>query len=144
MNLRAESSTQFLRRALFADGIVSGLSGLLLLLLPGPIASVLGLASSGLVAAVGASLVLFAAFVLRSARREMPHRGEAALIVALNVAWVVGSVAVIAGSWLTTMGDWAVALVADVVLVFAILESVGLRKLAATAAAGSRASGATA
>ena len=57
----------------------------------------------------------------------MPQRGEAAIAVALNIAWVVASLAVIAAGWLSAAGNWAVGLVADVVLIFAILQAVGLR-----------------
>src|SRR5262245_20325418 len=126
MNLRPESS-QLLRRALQADGAVSALSGVLLLVLPGPIASLLGAASPGLVAAVGASLVAFGAIVLRNGLRETPGRRGAALTVGANAAWVVASWILIAAGPLTRIGNWTVALVADVVLVLAILESVGIR-----------------
>jgi hypothetical protein len=130
MNLRIEKA-QLLRRALQADGLVSALSGFLLLVVPGPIASLLGAGSPGLVAAVGASLVAFGALVARNGWREVPRRGAAGLTVALNVAWVVGSAILIAGGPLSKTGNWAVALVADVVLVLAIVESVGLRRQSA-------------
>jgi hypothetical protein len=130
MNHRIEKA-QLLRRALQADGIVSALSGLLLLMVPGPIASLLGAGSPGLVAAVGASLVAFGLVVARNGWRDVPSRSGATVTVALNVAWVVGSAALIAAGPLSRMGNWAVALVADVVLVLAIVESVGLRRLSA-------------
>ena len=49
--------------------------------------------------------------------------------MALNIAWVVASLAVIAAGWLSAAGNWAVGLVADVVLIFAILQAVGLRRM---------------
>jgi hypothetical protein len=130
MNLRIEKA-QLLRRALQADGIVSALSGLLLVVVPGEVAALLGAGSPGLVAAVGASLVAFGVFVARNGWREVPQRGAAAVTVALNVAWVVGSAVLIAAGPLSKTGNWAVALVADVVLVFAVAETVGLRRLSA-------------
>lgn len=125
-------STRFLRRALLADGVVSGLSGVLLLALSGTIAAFIGWTSPGVLAAVGVALLIYSAALLRNARRETPQRGEAAAAVALNIAWVVGSLMVITAGRLTTAGNWAVALVADVVLVFAILQVVGLRRMAST------------
>ena len=132
MNQRTEKA-QLLRRALQADGTVSALSGALLLVLPGEVASLLGAGSPGLVAAVGASLMAFGVVVARNGWRELPQRAAAAVTVALNVGWVVGSLALIAAGPLSRIGNWAVALVADVVLVLAIVESVGLRRLSAAA-----------
>ena len=129
-----KDSAQFLRRALLADGVVSGLSGLMLVVLSGPIAALLGVRSPGTVAVVGVALLVYAAALLSNARREMPQRGEAAIAVALNVAWVVVSLAVIAAGWLSVAGNWVVGLVADVVLIFAILQAVGLRRMASEAA----------
>ena len=130
MNPRIEKA-QLLRRGLQADGIVSAVSGALLLVVPGPIASLLGAGSPGLVAAVGASLVAFGVLVARNGWREAPQRGAAAVTVALNVAWVIGSGVLIAAGPLSKTGNWAVALVADVVLILAIVESIGLRRLSA-------------
>jgi hypothetical protein len=127
--LRTDSA-QFLRRALLADGVVSGLSGVMLVALSGPIAALLGVRSPGTVAVMGVALLVYAAALLCNARREMPRRGEAAIAVALNVAWVVASLAVVAAGWLSAAGNWAVGLVADVVLIFAILQAVGLRRMA--------------
>ena len=129
-----KDSAQFLRRALLADGVVSGLSGVMLVALSGPIAALLGVRSPGTVAVVGVALLVYAVALLCNARREMPQRGEAAIAVALNIAWVVASLAVIAAGWLSAAGNWAVGLVADVVLIFAILQAVGLRRMGSEAA----------
>ncbi len=125
-------SPRFLRGALLADGVVSGLSGVVLLALPGTIAAFIGWSSPGILAMLGVALLIYSAALLRNARRETPERAEAAVAVALNIAWVVGSLGVITAGGLTTAGNWAVALVADVVLVFAILQVVGLRRMAST------------
>ena len=57
--------------------------------------------------------------------------GAYAVAVALNVAWLVGTAAVILSGALTREGNWALILVGDVVLVFALLEGVAWRKTAA-------------
>jgi hypothetical protein len=121
-------SMRLLRRSLMADGVVSGLSGLAFVLFPGPVAALLGLQSGGVVAGVGVTLVIFGALVARNASRESPRRNGAVLTVAMNLAWVVGSVAAIAAGWLSPLGNWAVGLVAEVVLTLAILEGIGLRR----------------
>ncbi len=136
MNLDA---TRFLRRALLADGITCGASGLALVALPGPIAAQIGLSSAGTVAGVGVSLLLCAVFLVRNARRETPRRDEAVLTVALNLAWVLGSLAVVAAGLLNREANWALVLVGDVVLAFAALEGIGLRRMAALTGSDSRA-----
>ena len=135
MNPRIEPA-RFLRRALMADGIVSGVSGAALLIAPGAIASLLGLASPGLVAVVGVSLVFYGLALLRNARQEVLRRRDASVPIALNAAWLLGTVVVVAEGWLNRPGTWALLLVGDVVLAFAILEAVGLHKLTAHATAG--------
>jgi hypothetical protein len=116
---------------LWADGALSGLGGLVLVAFPGAVASFVGLSFGVPVAVVGVALLVFAAAVLSNARRDAPSRGEAAVTVALNLAWVVGSVVVITGGWLSAAGNWVLAVAGDGVLVLAILEVVGLRRTAA-------------
>jgi hypothetical protein len=53
--------------------------------------------------------------------------------VVLNVAWVLGSVLIVDGP-LTLVGDVAVAAIAAAVLLFTVLEIIGLRRLRTTAA----------
>lgn len=48
--------------------------------------------------------------------------------MALNAAWVLGSVVLIEAGRLTTAGNWLVAAVAAVVLSFAALQLRGLRQ----------------
>ena len=59
----------------------------------------------------------------------MNARGEAVLAVALNVAWVAGSLLVVLDGPLTLIGNAAVAAVAAVVLAFSVLEVYGVRRL---------------
>ena len=123
------NSERFLSRVLVADGVVSGLTGLALLVAPGAIATLIGLRSGVVVAVVGLGLLAYAAALVAGARGESPRR-TAALAVALNAAWLVGTVVVIVARWLNREGNWALILVGDVVLVFALLEGVGWRRTA--------------
>jgi uncharacterized protein DUF6790 len=127
-------SSRLLRKALLMDGLVSGVSGLILLVAPGAVAAFIGAPSSGLVVAVGVVLLVFGLLVVLSARRDPPRR-VAAVILALNVAWLLGTVVVVAEGGLSRQGNWALLLVGDVVLVFAALEAIGLRKTASLATA---------
>jgi hypothetical protein len=127
--MRTADETSFLRRSLQLDGAASGLCGVLLLAAAGPMAPVMGLAGPGIARAVGVVFVVFAAAVLWNAARPMVSRGGALAAVVLNAAWVLGSAVVIAAGPLTAPGNAAVAAVAAAVLLFAVLEAVGLARL---------------
>lgn len=80
---------------------------------------------------------LFAAFVAYTAYSQPFERTYAWAIFVLDIAWVVVSWLLLATQALplTTQGSWAVLIVADIVLLFGIVEFVGLRRLNKYAAA---------
>jgi len=121
--------SSFLRRSLQIDGVASGLCGVLLLAGAGPLASLMGLAGPGIARMVGALLVVYAAALLWNGARATVSRGGVLAAVVLNAAWVAGSALVILDGPLTALGNLAVAAVAVAVLLFAILEAVGLARL---------------
>jgi hypothetical protein len=121
--------TLFLRRSLQVDGIASGLCGVILLVAAQPVSAFIGFRTPAIALGIGASLLVYAAALLRNASRPRINRGEALVAVVLNAAWVAGSAAVIAAGPLTLLGNLAVAVVAVAVLAFAVLEAVGLRQL---------------
>jgi len=122
-------SARFLRRSLQLDGIASGVTGMLLLVGAGPVSALIGLSAPTIARAIGALLAVYAAALLWNAARATVSRRETLAAVALNAAWVLGSIAVIELGSLTMLGNLAVAAVALAVLVFAILEIMGLRRL---------------
>jgi hypothetical protein len=126
--------TTFLRRSLQLDGIASALCGALLLLGALPISALIGLPGPGIARAVGAGLLVFAAALLWNAARATVSRGEALLTVVLNIGWVLGSAVVIVDGPLTLVGNLAVAAIAAAVVLFTVLEVVGLRRLRESAA----------
>jgi hypothetical protein len=128
MNAHADRTT-FLRRSLQLDGIASGLCGILLLAAAPPISALMGLAGPGIVRAVGGVLMVYAAALLYNAARGTVSRAEAVAAVVINVGWVVGSALVILAGPLTLVGNLAVAAVAAAVLLFTMLEVVGLTRL---------------
>ena len=121
--------SSFLRRSLQIDGVASGLCGVLLLAGAGPLSSLMGLAGPGIARMVGALLVVYAAALLWNGARATVSRGGVLAAVVLNAAWVAGSALVILDGPLTALGNLAVAAVAVAVLLFAILEAVGLARL---------------
>jgi hypothetical protein len=121
--------TSFLRRSLQLDGIASGLCGVLLVAAASPISAVIGLAEAGIARVVGALLVVYAAALLWNGARATVSRAEAVAAVVLNAGWVIGSAVVILAGPLTLVGNLAVAAVAAAVLLFTMLEVVGLARL---------------
>ena len=118
-----------LRLALRGNGVFSILSGISFVALSGPISRAIGLEYPMIMVAIGLGLLIFAGALFFNAARSEISRLEAALAVAGDIAWVLGSGVIIALGILTTTGNWAVAIVADVVLLFAILQFIGLRRL---------------
>ena len=129
--LTSHDSAAFLRRSLQLDGVASGLTGALLLVAAGPVSTLIGNAAPAVARLGGAGLLVFAAALLWNARRGTVARGEVVAAVLLNIAWVIGSVALIALGPLPVLGNVAVAAVALAVLGFTLLEIVGLRRLRA-------------
>ena len=120
----------FLRRALRGNALFSALSGAALVVAPGFMVSLTGLGTPLLVRTVGLALVLFAADLWLNARRPAVHAGRAAAAVAMDLLWVVASAVLLAVGveGLTRAGWWTVAIVAEVVLLWAVLQAYGLRK----------------
>ena len=115
-----------LRRTLLVNGIATAMTGLTTLLAAPWLPAVLGPASPLLLAVTGAGLVIFASVLLAQARRARIDRRVAWVIAALDIAWVLGSIAVMEVGVLTTIGNLVVGAIGAVVLVFAILELRGL------------------
>ena len=119
-----------LRSTLVINGISTALCGLALLLAPARLAELLGVSPPAVLAGVGAGLVLYAAGLVWTARRH-PIPGAAAwAAIVLDLGWVLGSVAVVELGILSSIGAGLVVLVAALVLVFAVLQLVGVRQAA--------------
>ena len=130
MSKTALGPSRLLRRSLMGNGIFSVTSGVLFVAAAKPIASLLGIDMPILVVGVGISLIVFAVGLFRNAFRENLSQTEALLAIVLDFSWVIGSAVLIALGVLSTSGNWAVAALADVVLVFAVFQTVGLRRFA--------------
>ena len=73
--------------------------------------------------------MVYAAALLYNGARATVSRAEAVAAVVLNAGWVIGSTLVILAGPLTLIGNFAVAAVAAAVLLFTMLEVVGLMRL---------------
>lgn len=130
-NLSVSRSDSFLRNTLLVNASISALIGLLCAFDSKVVDSFLGLGMPRLILVLGIGLLLFAAELFWVATRPKINRMAAQIITALDVGWVVGSIVLLAAGVpaLSDGGWWAVAILADVVAVFAICEFVGLRRM---------------
>ena len=118
-----------LRKALLADALLSGITGLALLLAAGPLATLEGL-PVGLLRWSGFILIPFAAFVAWLGTRERVQRPLVFAVVACNALWALDSVLLLVTGWVepTILGEVFVLGQAAVVAVLAELEFLGLRR----------------
>lgn len=126
------SNSSLLKTALFIDSVVSFISGIALLLFSKAIAGFLGLSASWIVLVVGVIAILYGIEVYLAARAEPVHMGIARFAAYGNLAGALGIAVLVFANLVpfTTAGKWTVALAADAVLVLAIFQHAGLRRLA--------------
>ena len=119
--LTISSGRSLLRPALILDAAVTGVNGVAYLAAAGPLEDRLGLPASWLRTA-GVVLVAFSVSVGLAARR--PSAGAVGAIVAVNIAWVLGSLVFAIAGWGSpeTAGTVWIVLQALVVAGFAELQ----------------------
>ncbi len=125
-----ENKNTMLHNALRANAIFSDLSGIVMIFAAKPLASFLGLTNPVLLIGLGVGLVAWSALLFwGSLQCEVP-RWLAWLAIDGDLAWVAGSAAVILLPALTlsASGKWTIAIIADIVLLFAIWQFYALRK----------------
>ncbi|MGV0836099.1 hypothetical protein [Mycolicibacterium thermoresistibile] len=119
----------FLRLALRADGVLTGLAGLAMLPLAGWIAEISGTTTT-IEYAVGAFFVVYGLVVMALAARPS-LRGPGLAVIAANIAYTVAAVVVVLTDvWtMTTTGVLLVLATGVYTLVFAELQYIGWRRL---------------
>ena len=123
-----EAST-FLRRALFADAVFSGVAALGFTFGAGAFAALFNLPEV-LLREAGLFLIAYAAFVGWLASRASVSRALVLLVVIGNAAWTVGSIALLLSGAVSPNLAGQLMVVAQAIAtgVFAELQYVGLRK----------------
>ncbi len=125
------TKANMLRRTLQTDATFSGLSGLLFILGAKPLVSFLGVGMPLILAVIGVNLLFYALILLYTASRENIDPRQVWVLIGLDMAWVLGSALIWLTGWpsFTTGGMWAMVIVADVVLLFALFKFLGLRRV---------------
>ena len=125
------NNSSLLRNALYGNSIFCTTSGLAFTLFSGPIAAFLGLSVSWIILVLGIGLMLYGIEVFIFARKESISEGFAKLVIGADLAWVLGSAVLIFTNLVafTPPGKWGIAIIADIVLAFAIVQYMGLRRM---------------
>lgn len=125
------TSSSLLRNALYGNSVFSFLSGLACVFFSRAVASFLGLSATWIILVLGIGLILYGWLIYATARANPLKTNVATFAVYADLAWVLASAALIFANLVdfTTSGKWTIAVIADIVLVFAILQFVGLRRL---------------
>ena len=129
MKHSVEEGQSLLKKALTGNAVFSVLSGLIILSANRWLVSFLGLPDKVSLTILGVSLMVFAAVLLLNARRPKVKITDAWAAVIMDGIWVVGSYALIWVVPFSVGGKWVVALVAELVLAFAILQWFGIRRI---------------
>ena len=123
-------SHQALRTALKANGSFSAFSGLALLLFSSSFAKWMNIDQPAILMTIGGALLLFAGFVFYNALKNEINTGQVRFIIIQDWLWVIGSAILLA--WrpfsISTLGNTLIAVVALIVLSFAITQAKTLRQ----------------
>jgi hypothetical protein len=126
----------FLRRAIQADAVFSGVSALLLVSAAGMLAPFLNLPEA-LLRETGLFLIAYTALVGWLGTRQSMPKALVVIVIAGNAAWTLGSIALLFSGAVTpnVLGEIFVAVQAIVTGAFAELQYIGLRKSGGVVAA---------
>lgn len=127
MNPQSGQHTRFLRKALMGNALFSTVSGLTILFAQRWVSRILGFSQN--LAILGFGLLVFAFLLVINARRQRLKTSDAWIAVLMDLAWVLGSYVLIFVIPFSTQGKWVVGVVAELVLVFAVLQFVGIRRI---------------
>jgi len=132
----SKKGQQLLRTALLANASFSIISGLTLVLAGREIVRLLGLPDAVSLVPLGVSLLVFAAVLVLFARKKSIKLSDAWIAVVMDAAWVIGSYPLLFMAPFSTGGKWIVGIVAEVVMVFALLQWFGIRRIKRASLAG--------
>ncbi len=120
-----------LRTVLRANAAFSLLSGTILAAGSTALDDVLGIPTLWL-ATLGVGVVAFGLIVRRISEPDQVRRGSALLVVGADIAWVIGTAAVLLGfpELLSIAGRWTFGIIGLFVLDFALLQVLGLKDAA--------------
>jgi hypothetical protein len=133
MNQSNQGHQALLKKALMANALFSIFSGLAIVIANRWLVRFLGLPENVSLVILGVGLIAYAATLLFNARRPAIKITDAWVAVVMDLVWVVGSYVLILVVPFSVGGKWMIASVAELVLAFAILQWLGIRRIKSTA-----------
>jgi len=129
MDQTVEERQGLLKKALTGNALFSVISGAAILLANRWLVKFLGLPDQVSLALLGISLLVYAILLWLNARKAKIKIAGAWVAIVMDVVWVIGSYALIVVFRFSVGGKWVVALVAELVLAFAVLQWMGVRRI---------------
>jgi hypothetical protein len=127
---------RFLRLALRGNATFSTLTGLASIFFAGSLATWMGVPAPALLVALGVGLVGFASFLFWFASRPGTFPSLVWVVVAADLSWVAGTAPHVLADALPRPGDRLAIAIAEVVMLFAVLQAIGIRRSGAARSAG--------
>ena len=129
MTQSIEERQGLLKKALAGNAVFSVVSGVAILLANRWLVKFLGLPEDVSLTILGVGLIVYAAILWFNARRPKIKITDAWIAVIMDAVWVIGSYVLIFVVPFSVGGKWVVALVAELVLAFAVVQWLGIRKI---------------
>jgi hypothetical protein len=120
---------QLLRMALLGNAIFSTISGMTLIAAQKWIVELLGLPATVNLISLGVGLLVFAVILVLFAQKKPIRLANAWIAVVMDAAWVIGSYPLLFVVPFSTSGKWIVGIVAEVVMIFALVQWLGIRRI---------------
>lgn len=129
MNEPTVMNQGLLRKALLGNAAFSLLSAAIIVFFKNTLTGWLGISKDFDLLFLAISLVIFAAWLLGNAVRKQVKVMEARIAIAMDLAWVALSIPVVILAPLSSGGKWMVTVVAEIVLSFALVQWIGIRRI---------------
>jgi hypothetical protein len=125
------NNDNLLRNALRGNSIFSALTGLILVVDAQPLANFMGIEATLPFIVIGIGLLLHAANIFLNTRNRPVSKSFGWFAVIGDVVWVVATAVILITDAfaLTGNGKWLLLIIADIVLVFAIAQYLGIRRM---------------
>ena len=130
-SVETKSRASLLTTILRADGVFGIVSAVISIFAAGPVAELIGLETPLALVILGFILLAYGATLVFFADRSPINRRVAQVAIVLNMLWVVDSYAGLLFGFfpVNTAGKWAIAIIAEAVFVFGLLQIIALRRL---------------
>lgn len=131
MTTITQPNDKLLRNAFRANALFSGIGGALAILDANLLVAFMGTGTTFIYIALGADLLLYALLLIYFSSQATINKRFAWFAVVADSLWVVGSAIILLTNMfdISVNGKWLVLILADIVLVSAIAQYVGIRRI---------------